>query len=137
MVRIEVSKEVWLRALSTVRCEVAEKKIGLEMVEPIILWEPVPPWQQQPISGSRILRYQFIAIVKRFFCFITNFRFLRFYFYHIIPNLQARCVIRYMHVLASYLQGIGSVSQFSIHSIIRIRVKCVLASLIFFKIWSL
>ena len=75
MVRIEVSKEVWLRALSTVRCEVAEKKIGLEMVEPIILWEPVPPWQQQPISGSRILRYQFIAIVKRFFCFITNFRF--------------------------------------------------------------
>lgn len=77
--------------------EVAEKKIGLEMVEPIILWEPVPPWQQQPISGSRILRYQFIAILKRFssfpFFFIPNFLLLllklnhfvisRFYFYHI------------------------------------------------------
>lgn len=69
--------------------EVAEKKIGLEMVEPIILWEPVPPWQQQPISGSRILRYQFIAIVKRFFCFITNFRFLRFYFYHIQSDFDS------------------------------------------------
>eukprot|EP00256_Glycine_max_P037073 XP_006584547.2 uncharacterized protein LOC100776263 isoform X3 [Glycine max] len=64
MVRIEVSKEVWLRALSTVRCEVAEKKIGLEMVEPIILWEPVPPWQQQPISGSRILSVK--ASIERY-----------------------------------------------------------------------
>ncbi|KAG4999976.1 hypothetical protein JHK87_021048 [Glycine soja] len=62
--RIEVSKEVWLRALSTVRCEVAEKKIGLEMVEPIILWEPVPPWQQQPISGSRILSVK--ASIERY-----------------------------------------------------------------------
>ncbi|RZB96494.1 Floral homeotic protein AGAMOUS [Glycine soja] len=64
MVRIEVSKEVWLRALSTVRCEVADKKIGLEMVEPIILWEPVPPWQQQPISGSRILSVK--ASIERY-----------------------------------------------------------------------
>ncbi|KAH1250860.1 Floral homeotic protein AGAMOUS [Glycine max] len=36
--------------------EVAEKKIGLEMVEPIILWEPVPPWQQQPITSKLQLR---------------------------------------------------------------------------------
>ncbi|XP_006580186.1 floral homeotic protein AGAMOUS-like isoform X2 [Glycine soja] len=44
--------------------EVAEKKIGLEMVEPIILWEPVPPWQQQPISGSRILSVK--ASIERY-----------------------------------------------------------------------
>ncbi|KHN06443.1 Floral homeotic protein AGAMOUS [Glycine soja] len=34
------------------------------MVEPIILWEPVPPWQQQPISGSRILSVK--ASIERY-----------------------------------------------------------------------
>jgi len=29
----------------------SREKLGLEVVEPIILWEPVPPWQQHPIMA--------------------------------------------------------------------------------------